>query len=141
MAKTNDIQQIQTILAVEVDGVSGSEITVGAERGNRHTADSGNPKLKQIQKVLGVDASGSWGIESQTALNEEISSGDGFSCTASSFADPADVVALTNARPPARRTTVFRGGRQRHRPVRQDHRAGPDSDGGGQRPGHDHPVG
>lgn len=51
-------------------------------------------KIKQIQAILGVVPDGIWGPKSQTALNREIGNTAGFSVTASSFADPADITAF-----------------------------------------------
>ena len=76
----------------------GSEITVGAERGNLPHGRLRQPQAQADTESARGECRGSWGIESQTALNEEISSGDGFSCTASSFADPADVVAFNKCK-------------------------------------------
>lgn len=58
------------------------------------TADTANPTLQRIQRILEVNPDGFWRPISQAALNDEIGNQEGFSVTASSFADPADVVAF-----------------------------------------------
>jgi hypothetical protein len=45
-----------------------------------------------------VDADGYWGPKSQAALNTELGNSTGISATASSFADPADVVAFNKCK-------------------------------------------
>ncbi|MEY2565186.1 MAG: hypothetical protein QOH88_3379 [Verrucomicrobiota bacterium] len=88
------VQKIQDILGVESDDVwgPGSQTALNAEI--KKTSGKGNPKLMKIQKLLGVGDDGFWGPVSQGALNEELGGSDGFTATASSFADPADVVAF-----------------------------------------------
>jgi hypothetical protein len=62
-----------------------------------------NPKLAKIQGLIGVKQDGLWGQNSQKALNAILKNGDAgggkggngpFKAKASSFADPADVVAF-----------------------------------------------
>lgn len=50
-----------------------------------------NERIKQIQTILGVSTDGVWGTQSQAALNALIHSKTPL---ASSFADPADVLAF-----------------------------------------------
>ena len=109
MAQSN-VQKIQGILGVKSDGVWGpkSQNTLNAEIGK--TAGKGNPLLAKIQKLLGVGADGFWGPISQKALNDELAGGAatgagksagggaGFKAIASSFADPADVVAFNKCK-------------------------------------------
>jgi hypothetical protein len=88
------IEKVQDILGVESDGIwgPGSQTALNAEI--KKTSGQGNPTLKKIQKLLGVGDDGFWGPVSQGALNQELGGSDGFSAIASSFADPADVVAF-----------------------------------------------
>lgn len=62
------------------------------------TGGDGSSTIKRIQKLLNVEANGFWGSVSQTALNKERDAGDGFEAEASSFADPADVVAFNRCK-------------------------------------------
>lgn len=59
-------------------------------------------KIQQIQTILGVEADGIWGRKSQAALDEEAEEAEGGSpeylSNASSFADPADVVAFNECK-------------------------------------------
>jgi hypothetical protein len=94
MAKS-DIEKIQKILDREQDGIWGPKSQAALNREINKTGDTGNPTLKKIQTILEVeDADGYWGPKSQGALNAEFGNSAGFSVTASSFADPADVVAF-----------------------------------------------
>src|SRR2546430_15156010 len=93
MAKS-DIEKIQKILGADADGIWGPKSQAALNGEINKTAGVGNPTLKKIQTVLGVTADGFWGPKSQTALNAEQGDTAGFSVTASSFADPADVVAF-----------------------------------------------
>ena len=93
MAKTSDIQKIQKILEVTADSVWGPKSQTALNAVICRTI-AGNPTLKRIQKVLGLEADGSWATKCQTVLNDKISACDGFSCTASSFADLEDVVSF-----------------------------------------------
>jgi|SRR5215471_4608367 len=93
MAKSN-IENIQEILGEEPDGIWGPKSQAALNDEIKKTAGEGNPTLQKIQTILGIDADGFWGPESQTALNNEIGGAAGFSATASSFADPADVTAF-----------------------------------------------
>jgi hypothetical protein len=93
MAKS-DIEKIQGILGTDADGIWGPKSQAALNREVKKTADEGNPALQKIQRILGVDADGFWGPKSQGALNMELGKHEGLSATASSFADPADVVAF-----------------------------------------------
>jgi hypothetical protein len=88
------VEKVQDILGVDSDGIwgPGSQTALNAEI--KKTSGQGNPKLKKIQKLLGVGDDGFWGPVSQGALNQELGGSDGFTAIASSFADPADVVAF-----------------------------------------------
>src|SRR6516162_5583553 len=93
MAKST-IEKIQEILGAEPDGIWGPKSQAALNREIKNTAGEANSKLQEIQAILGVNADGRWGPKSQAALNKELGQGEGFSSTASSFADPADVVAF-----------------------------------------------
>jgi hypothetical protein len=93
MAKS-DIEKIQKILGADVDGIWGPKSQAALNREINKTADKGNPTLQKIQRILGTQPDGFWGPNSQGGLNQELGKRDGFSATASSFADPADVVAF-----------------------------------------------
>lgn len=97
MAKT-DIEKIQKILGTDQDGIWGPKSQAALNREINKTGGAGNSTLKKIQTVLGVTADGYWGPKSQTALNAEQGHTSGFSVTASSFADPADVVAFNKCK-------------------------------------------
>lgn len=94
MPKTTNIQKIQTIVGAEPDGIWGPKSRAALNDEIKQTAGAGNSKLRQIQTILGVKVDGFWGPKSQAALNKELGKSEGFSSTASSFADPADVVAF-----------------------------------------------
>jgi hypothetical protein len=93
MAKSNT-QEIQELLGTEPDGIWGPKSQAALNGEINKTADEGNPTLRKIQTILGVEADGFWGPNSQAALNKELGNSEGFAATASSFADPADVVAF-----------------------------------------------
>jgi hypothetical protein len=93
MAKST-IEKIQKILDTEPDGIWGPKSQGALNTQINKTAGKGNPKLRRVQTILGVDPDGFWGPKSQAALNNEVGNHPGFSVTASSFADPADVVAF-----------------------------------------------
>src|SRR5260370_17257596 len=95
---TSDIEKIQKILGADADGIWGPKSQAALNREIKKTEDKGNPTLKKAQAVLGVDADGYWGPKSQAALNTELGNSTGFSATASSFADPADVVAFNKCK-------------------------------------------
>jgi hypothetical protein len=92
------LEKIQGILGVGADGIWGptSQSALNAEI--KKTPGAGNPTLKKIQKLLGVGTDGHWGPVSQGALNKKLGGGAGFTATASSFADPADVVAFNRCK-------------------------------------------
>jgi len=92
------VEKVQDILGVESDGIwgPGSQTALNAEI--KKTSGQGNPTLKKIQKLLGVGDDGFWGPVSQGALNQELGGSDGFTAIASSFADPADVVAFNKCK-------------------------------------------
>ena len=93
MAKST-IEKIQEILGAKPDGIWGPKSQAALNRESKKTAAEGNAKLQEIQAILGVEADGFWGPKSQAALNKQIGQGEGFSSTASSFADPADLMAF-----------------------------------------------
>ena len=93
MAKST-IEKIQEILGAKPDGIWGPKSQAALNREIKKTAAEGNAKLQEIQAILGVEADGFWGPKSQAALNKQIDQGEGFSSTASSFADPADLMAF-----------------------------------------------
>ena len=93
MAKST-IEKIQEILGAKPDGIWGPKSQAALNREIKKTAAEGNAKLQEIQAILGVEADGFWGPKSQAALNKQIGQGEGFSSTASSFADPADLMAF-----------------------------------------------
>jgi len=93
MAKSN-IAKIQQILREKPDGIWGPKSQAALNSQIKKTADDANPALRKIEAVLGIEADGFWGVKSQEALNKELGSTAGFSATASSFADPADVAAF-----------------------------------------------
>jgi hypothetical protein len=81
------ITDIQSILGLKVDGIWGPK--------SQAAIVAATPAQKKlIQKGLGLKADGIWGPKSQTALNAATSAGAEFACKASSFADPADLVAF-----------------------------------------------
>ncbi len=85
---SNVAQKIQQLIGVESDGVWGPVSQDALIHSDAATK-------QQIQTLLGVAADGIWGPKSQAALNASVhENGDWFSCDASSFADPADVVAF-----------------------------------------------
>ena len=93
MAKST-IEKIQEILGAKPDGIWGPKSQAALNRESKKTAAEGNAKLQEIQAILGVEADGFWGPKSQAALNKQLGQGEGFSSTASSFADPADLMAF-----------------------------------------------
>jgi hypothetical protein len=96
------IEKIQAILDIDQDGIWGLNSQAALNKEVASTGAEPNPILIRIQKVLGVEADGFWGPISQQALNDEQDSGGGtgggsgggFTVTASSFADLADVRAF-----------------------------------------------
>lgn len=92
------VEKVQDLLGEESDGIwgPGSHTALNAEI--KKTSGQGNPKLRKIQKLLGVEDDGFWGPVSQGALNQELGGNDVFSAIASSFADPADVVAFNKCK-------------------------------------------
>ena len=101
MTKSN-VAKIQTILGVKADGIWGPKSQGALNTQIEKTGGNGSPLLKKIQKLLGVMDDGFWGPKSQSALNTELgggggaagSSAGGIKAEASSFADPADVIAF-----------------------------------------------
>jgi hypothetical protein len=93
MADTN-IQKIQRLVGAEPDGIWGPKSQAALNAEINVTGAQGNPTLRKIQTLLSVVADGFWGPKSQAALNNAAGAHGGFSATASSFADPADVVAF-----------------------------------------------
>jgi hypothetical protein len=93
MARSN-IEKIQKLLDADVDGIWGPKSQAALNGEINDTGAKANPTLKKIQSILGVETDGFWGPISQAALNNELDTHPGFSATASSFADPADVVAF-----------------------------------------------
>lgn len=92
------VEKVQDILGVKADGIWGSKSQAALNAEIKKTPGAGNPTLGKIQKLLGVKEDGFWGPVSQGALNKELGGGDGFSATASSFADPADVTAFNRCK-------------------------------------------
>lgn len=96
------VEKVQDILGVESDGIWGPQSQTALNKEIGKTGAKGNPTLARIQKLIGVSDDGFWGPKSQQALNNERSGGAiaagakaaGFTAEASSFADPADVVAF-----------------------------------------------
>lgn len=95
------IEQTQEILKVKADGIWGPISQEALNVEIRKTKKS-NPIIAEIQKVLGVEKDGVWGLESQEAFNIVKDSVEGFSCKASSFADPADVRAFDRCKETAK---------------------------------------
>lgn len=84
---TSIIAEIQTRLGVVADGIWGPK--------SQDALIKSKPAVKRgIQTLLGVTVDGQWGPNSQAALNVAAGSADAFVCDASSFADPADVLAF-----------------------------------------------
>jgi len=92
------VEKIQKIIGTVVDGIWGPKSQAALNKQIGSTADKGNPVLRKIQRVLGTNPDGFWGPKSQAALNDEIDDHEGFQMTASSFADPADVVAFNKCK-------------------------------------------
>lgn len=94
------VEKIQGVLGVKIDGIWGPESQDALNSEIKATGDKGNPTLISIQKLIDTNPDGFWGPKSQLALNKEFDKGDGgkggagFTATASSFADPADVAAF-----------------------------------------------
>jgi hypothetical protein len=103
------VAKIQDILGEEGDGIWGPKSQAALNKEIGKTGGDGNPVLAKIQKLLGVGTDGFWGPVSQQALNDEREApaeaatrgaagtrggAAGFRAIASSFADPADVVAF-----------------------------------------------
>jgi peptidoglycan hydrolase-like protein with peptidoglycan-binding domain len=61
MAKS-DIETIQGILGTEPDGIWGPKSQAALNREINKTGDTGNPTLKKIQTVLGVNTDGLTGL-------------------------------------------------------------------------------
>ena len=96
------VQQIQDILGVKADGIWGPQSQDALNAEIEKTGES-NPTLAEIQELIGTEPDGAWGPKSQKALNAVLKKGDSsggnggngpFKAKASSFADPADVVAF-----------------------------------------------
>lgn len=87
------ITSIQRLLCVSQDGIWGPRSQAALQFQIESTARS-SEMLIEIQRLLGVTPDGIWGPHSQAALNIEIGSVPGFSCEASSFADPADIASF-----------------------------------------------
>jgi hypothetical protein len=98
------VEKIQGILGVRVDGIWGPDSQDALQSEVKATGDKGNPTLMKIQNLVGTKPDGFWGIKSQEALNNEFENdeggkgGAGFTATASSFADPADVTAFNKCK-------------------------------------------
>lgn len=94
------IQKLQSLLGVDADGIWGPISQGALNRQIAQTKAGPNAVLASLQKVLGVAEDGLWGPVSQGALNAVLGGGAGagasseFKAKASSFADPADVVAF-----------------------------------------------
>jgi len=95
---TTTIKKIQRILDLKEDGIWGPKSQAALNKEIGKTPGDGNPTLVKIQKLLGVKNDGFWGPISQSAFNKELDddaeSGPGIKGTASSFADPADVLSF-----------------------------------------------
>lgn len=87
------IKTIQILLGVNPDDVWGpiSQQALNAQIG---VTEIGNPVIEKIQGELGVTIDGQWGPQSQAKLNSIIRALNNAGYKASSFADPADVVAF-----------------------------------------------
>ena len=81
------IAEIQTLLGVKSDSIWGPKSQAALIAADRKTK-------KKVQAILGVVSDGEWGPVSQAALNVATGNTDAFICEASSFADPADVLAF-----------------------------------------------
>ncbi len=90
----SNIEKIQKLLGVKADGIWGPKSQAALNSEIQQTAAEGKPTLQKIQRILAVAPDGFWGPNSQAALNSEAGSQGGFASMASSFADPADVVAF-----------------------------------------------
>ena len=93
MAKAT-IEKIQQILGAKPDGIWGPKSQTALNAEIKKTAGASNSKLQEIQAILDIKADGRWDLKSQAALNQELAQGEGFSMMASSFADPADMMAF-----------------------------------------------
>ncbi len=86
---SNIAQKIQQLIGVEPDGVWGLLSQDALIQSDKETKQN-------IQILIGAEpVDGIWGPKSQAALNAAVhDDSDWFTCEASSFADPADVVAF-----------------------------------------------
>jgi peptidoglycan hydrolase-like protein with peptidoglycan-binding domain len=92
------IEKIQKLLRVEPDGIWGPRTQAALNKQIGRTTGI-NRTLANIQKILGVEDDGRWGKISQAALNNLLhETFPWFEATASSFADPADVVAFDHCK-------------------------------------------
>lgn len=92
------IQTIQTILGVKADDIWGAKSQEALNEQIDLTVDA-NDKIERIQKLLEVPADGRWGVISQGAFNSHLGqNGKVFSMKASSYADPADLVAFNKCK-------------------------------------------
>lgn len=91
-------EKIQSALGVKSDGIWGPRSQGALNAQIAMTGAEANPTLQKIQKLLGIAPDGFWGPKSQKALNTTIDgaggSAGGIQAEASSFADPADVLAF-----------------------------------------------
>jgi hypothetical protein len=97
MAKTK-IEKIQGIVDTDVDGIWGPKSQAALNREIKKTADEGNPTLQKIQTMLGYNGGRVLGAEVTSRAQQRARHYRSFSATASSFADPADVVAFTKCK-------------------------------------------
>lgn len=92
------IAQIQKILNVTPDDIWGPKTQTALNRQIARTTGR-NKTLAEIQRLLGVDDDGLWGKISQAALNAVLKGNfPWFEATASSFADPGDVVSFNKCK-------------------------------------------
>lgn len=87
------IKTIQIILDVNPDDVWGP-VSQDALLAQIYVTEKSNPVIEKIQAELGVTVDGHWGPQSQAKLNSIIGALNYSGYKASSFADPADVVAF-----------------------------------------------
>lgn len=90
------VKQIQTVLGVKADSIWGPKSQQALNDQIGLTIIS-NDEIEQIQALLGVPVDGRWGMLSQSALNVVLASVVHI-YKASSFADPADVVAFNRCK-------------------------------------------
>lgn len=88
---------IQSTLGVRPDEIWGPKSQAALNAEILKTKDS-NLILATLQEILEVNSDGIWGHTSQTALNAIIGEAALFICDASSFADPADVIAFNKCK-------------------------------------------